>query len=176
MSTQTATDLEARLVALEERLQRVDDIEEIKQLQYEYGFSFDEDRLDDFANCFTEDCHGEYVPFTTSFDGRDEIRGILADLKEGYPRLTMALHYTVDPVIEVDGDTATGRWNWMVPCTVLRDDDSETAAIQMGRYDVRYRRDPDGWRIHRITCTYFLASEYHKGWVRQPMFTMRPRA
>ena len=42
---------------LEERIQRLEDIEEIKQLKSSYVYRLDEKDWDRFLDCFTDDCH-----------------------------------------------------------------------------------------------------------------------
>jgi SnoaL-like domain len=171
MSTDQLVD---RLETLEKEVARLRDVEQIKALMYEYGFSFDDNRYDDFAKCFTLDCTGEYEPFTRPFNGRREVEAWCKALKTKLPRLTFVAHYTVSPVITVSGDVAEGRWNWFVPCTILRAGDESVAAWQFGTYEATYHRVTGSWLIHRLKVNYIHVFEHDKGWVRQPMMTMIP--
>lgn len=170
----TDSNLLARVEKLEAELQHHRDLEAIRDLMYEYGFSFDEDRFEDFVQCFTPDAEGTYSPFAQGFRGHQEIREFCERLRgeDASPRLEMVIHYTVSPIIEIDGDSATGRWNWMVPCTVKKTDGERVAAWQFGRYDLKYARTDAGWKISHQHCTYFHVFELDKGWVKQPMLTM----
>ncbi|MFB6720797.1 nuclear transport factor 2 family protein [Kribbella sp. NPDC056345] len=170
----SANDLEARLVAVESKLAHHGDLEAIRDLMYEYGFAFDEDRFDDFANCFTENATGQYHPFAPGFSGRQEIVDFCHRLRDedSLPRLEMVVHYTVSPIIEIDGDSASGRWNWIAPCTVTKANRDRVAAWQFGRYDVQYARTSDGWKIQHQTTAYFEVFEHLEGWVRQPMMSL----
>ena len=50
---------------------------------------------------------------------------------------------TVNQVIEIDGDDATGRSDYFI----VRRDDGEIRVHVAGRYDDVYRRTPEGWRF-----------------------------
>lgn len=162
-------DLEQRLARLEQKVREVEDLEEIKNLMYEYGYAFDEDRIDDFVNCFTEDCVGEYSPFTKSFAKRSEISEFARGVKGVHPLLTSTFHVTVSPIIKVDGNQATGRWNWMNPCTLETVPGKPISAWQYGVYECKYRKEAEGWKISHVKVTYLAAFELLKGWANHPM-------
>ena len=52
----------------------------------------------------------------------------------------------LNPVIDVDGDTATATSNWGY---VTRGDDDAPVFLMLGRYLDQLRRTPDGWRFSR---------------------------
>ena len=106
-----AEELAGRLARVEEQLGRLQDVQDIHDLMYEYGFSFDEDRFEDFTQCFTPDATGDYVPFAGGFKGHDEIRAFCQRLRgpDASPRLAMVLHYTISPVIKVCANPETYR-------------------------------------------------------------------
>ena len=69
-----------------------------------------------------------------------------------------------DPVIEVDGDRATGRWFLL---TLLIDPDTQEAAWSVATLDYEYARESDGWRFKRNHCVHeHLLSPYDRGWGR----------
>lgn len=38
-----------------------------------------------------------------------------------------------------------------------------------GAYDETYRREPAGWRIHRLNANIQIMSPYEDGWAQAPM-------
>jgi ketosteroid isomerase-like protein len=162
-------DIERRLAAAEAKLRELADIQEIQALMYEYGYSFDDGRLDDFMNCFTEDGVGEYPPFDYGFRGRAEIPHFRDSVKDLFPRLTGTFHFTASPVITVNGDTAKARWHWMNPSTMETSTGEKVSAWQFGVYDTEYRREADGWKISLNRATYLAFFDLTKGYAGQPL-------
>lgn len=139
---------------------------------YEYGYSFDDGRMDDFINCFTEDCVGEYLPFAQGFTGHDGIREFAEAVKGKFPRITQTFHFTVSPLIRVDGDTASSRWHWMNPSTVEDAPNTFVSAWQFGVYETDYRRESDGWKISHHKVTYVEVFDLKKGYAGEPMLIL----
>jgi ketosteroid isomerase-like protein len=82
-------------------------------------------------------------------EGRDAIRDHFAGASE---RITWALHFTLNPLIEVaaDGRSATGSWYLWQPCTRRRAGGDQGAWLA-GTYDDTYLRTDDGWRFATVT-------------------------
>ncbi len=117
----------------------MDDIDQICRLKYRYLRTLDTKRWDEFADCFLPEATGDYNGLV--FADRASLVAYMRDnLGEG--RLT--LHQAHHPEIDVEGDTATGRWylqdKVIVPEFRFM---LEGAAI----YEDRYARTADGWRV-----------------------------
>jgi ketosteroid isomerase-like protein len=121
------------------------DAEMIRELKHRYCWCFDDADLDGLMALFTEDAICELGPFGTW-------RG-LAEIRAGYERQMRLsgvpggrLHVVTNPIVEVDGDRATGRW-------YLTDHDispGSTAPIRLiAGYADEYRRVDSQWRIAR---------------------------
>jgi hypothetical protein len=86
-----------------------DDVAAICDLKSRYCWSFDDGHLDGVVSLFTEDAVCELGTFG-SWNGRDEIvdgyRAQMVDSQVPGGRM----HALSNPLIEVDGDSATGRW------------------------------------------------------------------
>lgn len=165
-------DFERRIAELENRVKAFEDLRAIQDLTYRYGYSFDDGRVDDFVDCFTEDCEGEYLPFAQGFSGKSEIVAFAEAVKGRFPRVTQTFHFTASPLIEINGDTASSRWHWMNPSSVEEEPGKFVSAWQFGVYEMDYRREPEGWKIRRNRVTYLQVFDVLKGYAGQPMLIL----
>jgi hypothetical protein len=121
-------------------LDRVLDLESIKQLKYRYLRTLDLKRWEEFAEVFLPEATGDYGE-GLSFGSRDEL---VAFMRENLGPQMVTLHQCHHPEIAVDGDRATGVW--YLEDRVLMPEHRlvlEGAAF----YEDRYVRTPEGWRI-----------------------------
>ena len=93
----------------EARIRRLEDIEEIKQLQARYCYLIDTLQMEKVLDLFADDFTAEYDPLGT-FATKEELLGFLNGAGEGAP---MMCHQAMTPLIEVEGDKATGTW-WVI--------------------------------------------------------------
>ncbi|ABW13496.1 conserved hypothetical protein [Parafrankia sp. EAN1pec] len=132
-------------LSLEERVQLLEDREEIRQSLIDYGELLDARDLDAWAELWAED--GEFEMSTgRTARGRAAIREMLAAVMEMNPRIT------------VDGDTARSAMLYGVGRT---QDDGLTRVIWFGHHHSRHVRTPDGWRIHYRRNTVDLPETGH---------------
>ncbi len=166
-----AKGMEDRIRALESRLESLEAVEEIRRLKARYGELVDSrfgddgflapDRVapiaDEIAALFTADAVWDGAALGVS-RGRDEIRErFLAST------LTFSWHFFVKPQIEVDGDTATGRWDILSPCTMPGDRPFWMAGVE----DDRYEREDGVWKHKSMSLRVVFMSPYERGWARQ---------
>lgn len=149
---------------LEARIRRLEDIEAIKQLKAHYCAAcddgYDADRL---ASLFTTDAIWDGGNTFGVADGREAIR---RHFQGASRRVTIARHQVMNPIIEVEGDLATGHWLLFQPCTNANKD-GETAMWLAATYADTYARVDDTWLISgtKIDVAFFTA--YDQGWVDQ---------
>jgi hypothetical protein len=117
----------------------VDDLTLISQLKYRYLRTLDTKQWDRFEECFLPDATADYNGLL--FENRSEL---VAYMRENVGEGVLTMHQVHHPELEVDGDTATGRWylqdKVIVPAFQFM---LEGAAF----YEDRYARTPDGWRV-----------------------------
>ena len=92
---------------LEKTVKRLADIEDIKQLKARYASACDDNyNPDNLAALFAEDAiwDGSTMGYA---EGREGIREFFAAASALVP---FAVHQVSNPLIEIDGDTATGEW------------------------------------------------------------------
>jgi hypothetical protein len=142
---------------LEARIQRLEDIEAIKRLKLGYAAACDDNyNPDAIAAKFTEDAIWDGGPFGR-YEGREAIREGFANAGA---RVKFAVHHTVNPIIDVDGDEATGDWLLWQPMVVPQNDQ----ALWMGaRYKDRYVRIAGTWLIKHLELRIHMMSPYELG-------------
>ncbi len=129
-------------------LKTLQDIEEIKKLQYLYahycnlgvnGKTMDYDKV---PGLFIEQGTWDVPELGISCKGRKEISETFKQLGEstGY-----YVHGFINPIIDVDGDTATGNWDLYLGTVA-----EGKPAFMIGCYDFVYVRQPEGWRIKSV--------------------------
>ncbi len=126
-----------------------DDDRAIRDLvaRYCHGIAEKDDKA--WADTWAED--GEWVVLGSTVRGRDAIFAHYKNLISG---VSWVVQYASDGIVEVDGDTATGRWQiveWLQW-------GNGTGGQNIARYRDDYVRCSDGrWRFKRraLTPTYF---------------------
>jgi ketosteroid isomerase-like protein len=141
----------------EAQIRRLADIEALKTLKHRYAAYCDDGyNADGIASLFTEDAVWDGGPFGR-FEGREAIREFFTGLPEA---VDWACHYMLNPVIEVDGDAATGAWLLWQPLVLKKD--SQAMWIS-ARYDDTYVRVGDEWLHKSVEVDIQAFSPYEKG-------------
>jgi hypothetical protein len=136
---------------LEARLRRLEDIEAIRRLKFEYCAACDDDHNPDrLVSLFTPD--GVWANSgvrTLRAEGHDGIRRIFQKIRDGKTVIRSA-HLTMNPEIDVHGDTANGVWRFHMLYTAPRPDGGQQYQRVIGYYREEYVRQADGWRFRLI--------------------------
>jgi uncharacterized tellurite resistance protein B-like protein len=146
---------------LESRVRRLEDLEAIKQLKAIYCFRIDAREIDALMERFTEDAVWDGGPMGR-FEGRDAIGRFLRELPQ---QLSFSLHWVMNPLIEIDGDRARGRWYLVEPLTSAN---GERAILGAGRYEERYVREGRVWKFCEIHLIPLFWTPYEEGWAKRP--------
>lgn len=133
----------------EERLRRLEDLEEIRQLFVDYARCLDTADFAGYASLFAEG--GVLDAPLGKATGPDAIRELLERRLGGpdAPRRT-AFHIVANPEIQLDGDRATVRVLWAY---VTGGEDGFPMIFQLGHYDDVLVRERGRWRIERHQIT-----------------------
>ncbi|MFE0751387.1 nuclear transport factor 2 family protein [Gordonia sp. NPDC058843] len=117
-----------------------EDLRAIESLKYRYLRSLDTKDWTTFASTLTDDVTGNYGEGLV-FSDRDELVGYM---QTNVGPAVITEHRVAHPEIEIDGDTAHGRWYLQDRVIV-----AEFSFMLIGAafYDDTYRRTADGWRI-----------------------------
>ncbi len=160
MTAQTSPDLESRLREMEDRLQAVEDVQAIRNLKAAYAAycdnGYDADKI---AELFVEDAVWENDA-RGRIEGREGIRALFQSAPQSY---SFAIHYSMNPQIEVTGDTARGRWYLFMPCTVA---DSNQALWRASIDHEEYVRVDGKWMFKKKVAAPVLRSPFEQSWAQ----------
>ena len=144
---------------LEQRVQILEDIEAIKQLKALYCEICDDDHNPDrIVTIFTTDGVWEGKGIGTA-NGHAEIRALFERFQA---MMSFSQHMTMNPRIQVDGDTAEGTWYFFGPFAFY---ENNQAKWQATRYHETYRRVDGTWKIaHLKIAPPGMSVDYATGW------------
>jgi hypothetical protein len=145
---------------LEKRITIQEDIEAIKQLKARYCAVCDDDHnTEKITTLFVEDGIWEGADLG-SHQGHDAIRALFQSFKE---RISFSQHNVMNPIIEVNGDRATGTWYLLGPFTFRK---GNRAIWLAARYDDDYVKVNGEWKFQHLRATGQMAAPYEKGWAK----------
>lgn len=135
--------------SIEDRIRRLEDIEAVRLLMARYhqacdgwdGGSHEDPQA--IADLFTDD--GRWgIPAQHPFaHGKAEIAGLAQRLQP----IDWIVHFVVNPVVEVDGDTASAEFKGVVRMRPAADG---PVGWTMGIYRAACARTPEGWRFRSL--------------------------
>ena len=131
---------------IESRLARIEAESDIRRLKARYLNACDAKDVETIRACFTPDAVINFPPLG-EFD-LDGLINIFTQMAATTP--ITDTHHGHNAEIEVDGDTAAGRWNLGF---ATYDPRENTFRMLAGFYEDRYVRTPDGWRISYTKST-----------------------
>lgn len=154
---------------LAKRLQRLEDIEAIKQLKARYARACDPTHnVDELMSLFTEDAIFDVGQEYGRYEGKEAIRKFLESADAIIP---WAMHYMISPLIEIaeDGQTAHASWYLWEPATMPSPQTGELMAVWIaGVYHEDFVKQAGQWKFKKITLRMEIMSPYADGWVRTP--------
>ena len=125
-------------MSLEERLDRMDSIEEIKKLKHEYmnwcDLGYPPEHI---GPMFLDDAKWSSETFG-HYNNRKEIEEFFGGISA---QIVFAAHLAMNFVIDVEGDTATAKWRMLMPCTMMEDGKKVSRWILGDYVDEMARRD-----------------------------------
>lgn len=163
----TAQSVEERLAAYRERVERLEDQQQIENLQALYGYLFDKGLWSDAAALFAEDGRFEYGQRGV-YIGRGRIeRAMLLFGPEGLAAGHLNNHMLLQGVVVVapDGMSATGRWQGMV----MLSEPGQNGIWGVGIYENRFVKEGDAWKIASLHFYPTGWTDYDQGWMKSQL-------
>jgi hypothetical protein len=137
---------------LEKRIQGLEDIEEIKQLQVRYVNCVITNKWDELVDCFSKD--GSFSAHAGDAKGKEAIKKLfLEDISLNHIGLEGL--FAVHPIIKVDGDKAEGSWLLYIQFALPRKlkfkiqqlPTNDAPDWLQGYYDMKYVKEDGKWKI-----------------------------
>lgn len=158
-------------VDLATRLRRLEDIEEIRGMKALYAHACDEKFTDTHEPRSEQDINALIQPMAERVFAEDAVwhvppdepvrgRAAIAD-RLVKSRWTFAMHYYVNPVIDIRGDTAHATWMLFEPLTVAETNKSMWMSAMT---EEDYVRTSDGWRLREYFVRLKFISEFTQPW------------
>src|SRR5688572_15460477 len=130
--------------SVEQRLQKLEDIEAIRSLMIDYGRALDKRDFAAYGALFAKE--GSWKGGMGGATGPENIANMV---QAGFAKMDPAMytdsnHVMTSMDIRVDGDTATGwsRWLWVIP-----GDDNRPLVQRGGYYEDIFIREDGHWKI-----------------------------
>jgi hypothetical protein len=157
---------------LEVRVRKLEDVEEIKKLMWNYTYWLDYGEFDKVMDCFVGDAkmdirtrgepaEGEAV-LNFACEGKEAIREFYSLVLHHKDRFS-ASHLILNPVVTAEGDKATGIFYLLEPTAIVR------AMWGHGRYDMEYARVGGEWKITFFGFLWNFNTPYDEGWGKTRM-------
>ena len=140
---------------LEKTVQRLADIEDIKQLKARYASACDDNyNPDKLAPLFAEDAiwDGSILGYAESREGIREFFGNASSL------VPFAVHQVSNPLIEIDGNTATGQWFLWQPMVF-----GEQALWLSAVYNDHYVKQDGQWIYQSLKLNIRMLTPFEEG-------------
>jgi len=142
--------------SLEERIQRLEDIEAIKDVTARYSFNINkgwngkEVNPHAMPSIFAKDATWESEALGIKGTGLDKIMNGLPDATKG---VKFSMHNFTNPVIQIEENKASGNWLFWV---AVRHKGTTPNELYMSA-DISYVRSEDGWLIHTYQLFYGMS-------------------
>ncbi len=154
--------LQAELHALNDRMRVLEDREQIRELTHRYMQAMHDARWEDAVECFADDAEYDHG-LLGELRGKQDLRAFYTKFM---PVFETAGGWSYDvlgnPILEVDGDRAQGRWFLL---TFLIDPDTQKPAWAFATLEYEYAREAKGWRFKKNRCIHeHILAPYDKGW------------
>lgn len=146
---------------LAQRLTRIEDIEAIKQLKARYCEICDDDHNPDrIASVFAPDGIWESQDYGTA-----QGHAAIQELFRGFQKLIcFSQHNVMNPIIEVDGNRATGRWYFFGPFTFTENGQPPEARWTALRYEDDYVKIDGEWKYQHLRVHLRMHAPHADGW------------
>ena len=162
----------SELEQLATRLQVLEDIEAIKKVKAEYCAHCDNGpNAQGIGALFAEDGVWDGgVDVFGRYEGRAAIEQMFAGASKVQP---FSVHNVMNPIIEVNGDEATGQWYLFQPCT-LTGEHGDQAVWGAATYVDDYKRINGVCKIQTLRVIVKFWTPYDQGWVEKRLIQDAP--
>jgi hypothetical protein len=164
------------LEELEKAVTRLEDIQEIEDLQRKYGHYMDSHHRDEVFDLFSENTESIEIESTGLFLGKEGVRKFFVDndlLEKGQKTVPPWVNILIlmdGDVIDVDpsGKTAKGRWNtWLAEAMTVGGIPRQQWVH--GYYENEYIKEDGRWLFKKLHWNVTFFTSFEAGWLRIPL-------
>jgi hypothetical protein len=149
------------MTELEKRITVLEDIEAIRKLKARYCAVCDDDHNPDkITTLFAEDGIWEGEGWVGVHQGHAAIRKLFEGFRD---RISFSQHNVMNPIIEVNGNTAHGTWYFLGPFTFRKGNRQMWLAA---RYEDDYVKVNGEWKFKHLRAIGRMAAPYETGWAK----------
>jgi hypothetical protein len=168
------------LEELEARIQVQEDIEEIRKLQYAYGYYIQHWQEDEIVKLFSKDSvidmglDGFYKGkegIKKFFSYPDRFKTTVAKAPPEFLHQLMPLSGIID--VDPDGKTAKGRW-YGFGVYALPTDGKVQALFGSGIWENQFVKEDGKWKFMKLQYSLIFKTPYEDGWVQTPIWKGKP--
>lgn len=177
MTDNDTSALLARIDELEKRVQRAEDIEAIRRLQYTYGYYLDKTYYKEVVDLFAEDSEVHFLHGV--FKGKEGVKRLyvgrfLNKFAEGVngPKFGRLLdHPQMQGIITVadDGQSAKARFRSIMQAGTHESIEGFRQWFEGGVYENEYVKEDGQWKIKLLDFRSLWQGQFDEGWSRCPM-------
>jgi hypothetical protein len=159
------TELLERINVLEKKVQRLQDIEEIKTLQKAYGYYIENWMSKEIIDLFSDGPDVSLTLAAGTYLGKEGVRKYFERVDSVNPEfmhqvMQLSGIVTVDP----DGKTATGRWYGFGAVAIPRPD-GVSELFMGGTYEGKYVKEEGIWKFKSLRFDAKYSATPARGWV-----------
>lgn len=147
---------------IENRIDRLESIEAIKKLKHRYmsycDLGYPPDKL---GPLFTEDAVWTSKEFG-HHPGRPAIEAFFGGISA---QIVFAAHLAMNSIVDVDGDKGTGKWRFLMPCTMM-EEGTKVSRWVLGDYDEEYIRVNGVWLFKKIDVLINYNVPHDQSWAQ----------
>lgn len=136
-------------LSIEQRIQLLEDKEAIKDITYQYALNINQgwNGININPNALSEVFANNAVWESPTMNIREVgLENIIKSLKTETQTVIFAMHNYSNPVIKINGNSATGNWLFWVVSKMEKD---KTNQVFMNQ-DIQYLKTENGWRIQNV--------------------------
>ena len=170
------------LEKLEREVIRLEDMQEIEDLQQMYGYYMDTHHRQEVVDLFSDDTESIEIESVGLFLGKEGVKKFFLDndlLQEGQqvvPGWINILILMSQDVIDIDpsGKTAKGRWNtWLAEAMPVGGVPRQQWVH--GYYENEYVKENGKWKFKKLHWNVTFFTSFEAGWLRIPLLGLLNR-
>lgn len=173
--------IEERMKDIEERMQRQEDIHEIKNLMSRRQWLHAANMHDEVMETMALDTPGVSIEISDSgrWEGSEALKKVHQLHKQGWGDGVgeMAVHTLTTPIIEVAGDGKTAKGVWFSPgIRATRDPVTHNLEAYWAwlKYGCDFVKENGEWKIWHSHAYGIIRNQYHKSWVEHQEENVMP--